>query len=147
MQCSLIYCRLDVLSYRLERLLSLYRSKHVFDEFYKSTSVIISGWRSAVYKIQKNRLNGPAITQIHYAVLMYYCDVIMSVMASQITSFMIVYSNAYSGADQRKHQSSASLAFVRIIHRWPVNSPHKWSVMRKMFPFDDFIIANQILRL
>ena len=26
------------------------------------------------------------------------------------------------GADQRKHQSSASLAFVRGIHRWPVNA-------------------------
>ena len=35
--------------------------------------------------------------------------------------------------DQRKHQSSASLAFVRGIHRWPVNSPHKWPEKRKMF--------------
>ena len=43
----------------------------------------------------------------------------------------------YSGSDQRKHQSSASLAFVQGIHRWPVNSLHKWPVMRKMFPFDD----------
>ena len=41
------------------------------------------------------------------------------------------------GADQRKHQSSASLAFVRGIHRWPVHSPHKGPVTRKMFPFDD----------
>ena len=48
--------------------------------------------------------------------------------------------NIYSGADQRKHQSSASLAFVRGIHRWPVNSPHKWPVTRKMFPFDDVIM-------
>ena len=45
-------------------------------------------------------------------------------------------------ADQRTHQSSASLAFVRWIHRWPVNSPHKWSVTRKMFPFDDVIMKN-----
>ena len=44
-----------------------------------------------------------------------------------------------SGADQRKHQSSASLAFVRGIHRWPVNSPHKWPVTRGMFPFDDVV--------
>ena len=49
-------------------------------------------------------------------------------MASQITSLTIVYSNVHSGADQRKHQSSASLAFVRGIHRWPVNSPHKGPV-------------------
>ena len=42
-----------------------------------------------------------------------------------------------SGADQIKHQSSASLAFVRGINRWTVNSLHKWPVTRKMFPFDD----------
>ena len=64
-------------------------------------------------------------------------DVIMGAMASQITILKIVYSTVYSGADQRKHQSSASLAFMRGIHRWPVNSPHKWPVTRKMFPFDD----------
>ena len=69
----------------------------------------------------------------------HYDDVIMSMMASQITSFTIVYSTVYSGADQSKHQSSASLAFVRGIHRGPVNSPHKWPVTRKMFPFDDII--------
>ena len=48
--------------------------------------------------------------------------------------------NVYSGTDQRKHQSSASLAFVREIHRWPVISPHKGPVTRKMFPFDDVIM-------
>ena len=53
---------------------------------------------------------------------------------------IILYSNVYSGADQRKHQNSASLAFVRGIHRWPMNSPHKWPVTRKMFPFDDIIM-------
>ena len=63
-------------------------------------------------------------------------DVIMGAMASQITSLTIVYSTVYSGAHQRKHPSSASLAFVRGIHRGPGNSPHKWLVTRKMFPFD-----------
>ena len=53
----------------------------------------------------------------------HYGDVIMGAMASQITSLVIVYSTVYSGADQRKHQSSASLAFVWGIHRWRVNSP------------------------
>ena len=43
-------------------------------------------------------------------------------MASQIPSLTIVYSAVYSDADQRKHQSFVSLAFVREIHRWPVNS-------------------------
>ena len=71
----------------------------------------------------------------------HYDDVKMGAMASQITSLMIVYSTVYSDADQRKHQSSASLAFVRGIHRGPVNSPHKWLVTRKMFPFDDVIMS------
>ena len=70
-----------------------------------------------------------------------YSDVIMGVMASQTTSLTIVCSTVYSGADQRKHQSSASLVFVRGIHWWPVNSPHKEPVTRKMFPFDDVIMS------
>ena len=69
-------------------------------------------------------------------------DVIMGAMASQVTSLAIVYSTVYSGVDQIKHQSSASLSFVRGIHRWPVNSPHKGPVRRKMFPFDDVIMLN-----
>ena len=70
----------------------------------------------------------------------HYSDVIMDTIASQITSLTIVYSTVYSDADQGKHQSSASLAFVRGIHRGPVNYPHKWPVTRKMFPFDDVIM-------
>ena len=75
-----------------------------------------------------------------YFRIKHYTDVTMSPMASQITSLGIVYSSVYSGADQRKHQSSASLAFVRGIHRGPVNSPRKRPVTRKMFPFDDVIM-------
>ena len=71
----------------------------------------------------------------------HYTDIIMGTIASQITSFTILYSTVYSDADQRKYQSAASLAFVWGIHRRPVNSPHKWPVTRKMFPFDDVIIA------
>ena len=71
----------------------------------------------------------------------HYTDVIMGTMAPPITSLTIVYSTVYSGADQIKHQSSASLAFVWGIHREPVNSPHKWLVTRKMFPFDDIIMT------
>ena len=66
---------------------------------------------------------------------------IMSAMTSQIICFTIVYSTVYSGADQRKHQSSASLALVRGIHWWPVNSPHRRSVKRKMFRFADVIMS------
>ena len=74
-----------------------------------------------------------------------YNDVIRSTMAFQITSFTIVYSTVYSSADQRKHQSSASLAFVRGIHRWSVNSRHKGPVTREMFPFDDVIMTSSIV--
>ena len=63
----------------------------------------------------------------------HYNDDIMGAIASQITSLTIVFSTIYLDTDQRKHQSSASLAFVRGIHRRPVNSPHKWPVTRKMF--------------
>ena len=67
----------------------------------------------------------------------------MSAMASRITSLTSVYSTVYSGVDQRKHQSSASLAFVGGIQRGPVNSPHKGPVTREMFPFDDVIILQK----
>ena len=69
----------------------------------------------------------------------------MSAMASAITSRTIIYSAVYSSADQRKHQSSASLAFVRGIYRWPVNSPHKWPVTRKIVPFDDVIMVYLVI--
>ena len=74
-----------------------------------------------------------------YPVLVNYCNVIMSAMASQITGVTIVYSTVHSGADQRKHQSSVSLAFVRGIRQWQEHSPHKGPVPRKLSPFDDVI--------
>ena len=75
-------------------------------------------------------------------IIFHYIDVMVGAMTSQITSLTIVYSTGYSGADQRKHQSSASLDFVRGINRWPVNSLHKWPVTRKTFPFDDVIMYS-----
>ena len=89
------------------------------------------------------RGQSPKIMGLHNLIIephdsIRYSDVIMGAMASQITGRTIVYSTV-QGADQRKYQSSASLAFVRGIHRWPVNSPHKGPVTRKMFPFDDVI--------
>ena len=71
----------------------------------------------------------------------------MGANASQITSLTIVFSTVYSDADQRKHQSSASLAFVRGIHRGLVNSLHKWPVMRKMSPFDDVIMKSSLFKI
>ena len=74
-------------------------------------------------------------------ILPHYSDVIMSAMAFRITDVLIVCSAVCSVANQRKHQSSASLAIVRGMHRWPVGSPHKGPVARKMFLFDDVIMS------
>ena len=83
----------------------------------------------------------PKSAQCCYELIVWHdSDVIMSVMASQITGVSVVYSTVCLGTDERKHQSSTSLAFLREIHRWPVNSLHKWPVMQKMFPFDDVIM-------
>ena len=73
----------------------------------------------------------------------HYSNVKLSAKASQITGVLIVCSTVCSGAVQRKHQSPASLAFFRGIHRWPVDSPQKGSVTRKMFPFDDVIMIRE----
>ena len=73
----------------------------------------------------------------------HYNNYIMGTVTSQITSLAIVYSAVYSGADQRKYQGSASLAFEWGMHRGPVNSPHKGPVTRKMFSFDDVIMISQ----
>ena len=61
----------------------------------------------------------------------------MNMMAPQITGIPIVCSTVCLCADQRKHQTSASLAFVRGIHRWPVDFPHKRPEKRQMVPFDN----------
>ena len=75
-----------------------------------------------------------------HIVLKYYSDIIMSAMASQITGVSIVCSIVCSDADQRKHQSSTSLAFVMGILQWPMDSPHKKPVAQKMFLFVDVIM-------
>ena len=68
--------------------------------------------------------------------------VIMGAMVSQIAGLLIVYWTVCSGADQIKHQNSALLAFVSGIHRWPVNSPHKGPVTRKMYSFHHVIMTQ-----
>ena len=92
-------------------------------------------------RLWNDRISQIVISVCVYLLLEHYNDIIMSVMVSQITSLTIVYSTLYSGTDE----SSASLAFVRGIHRWPVNSPHKGPVTWKMFPFDDLIMILFLL--
>ena len=100
---------------------------------------LVSTWCNAIGKTlmslisEQERLTTPII---------HYSELIMGAVASQIPSLTIVYPTVYSGADQRKHQSSASLAFVRGIQQRPVNSPHKCPVTRKMFPFHDVIMIT-----
>ena len=76
----------------------------------------------------------------------HYSDVTMSANVSQITGVSIVYWTVCSGGDQRQHQSSASLAFVKGCHRSTVKSPHKGPATRKMFPFDDVIMLGNGLQ-
>ena len=99
--------------------------------------------------INRHRLFSPYIPQCCYSIhlaynIIHYCDVILGVMAYQITGLTTVYSAVHSRADQRTRQSSASMAFVRGIHRWLVSSPHKWPVTQKMFPFDDVIFGSSL---
>ena len=69
----------------------------------------------------------------------------MSAMASQITGVPIVYTAVCSDADQKKLRSTPSLAFVRGIHRWPVNSLDKGPVARIFFPFDVVITGFRVI--
>ena len=105
-------------------------------------TILFSVWQANIthcVPLFSNRVAGQWPTT---GLMLHYNDVIMGSMASQITSLTIVYSTVYSAADQGKNQSSASLTFVRGIHRGPVNSPSKWTVTRKMFPFDDVIMGQ-----
>ena len=58
-----------------------------------------------------------------------------------------VYSTICQGAHERKHQNYALLAFVRGLHRWTVDSPHKGPGTQKMFPFDDVIMKSRTLKI
>ena len=78
-------------------------------------------------------------SELHFS---HYNHVIVGAMASQITSVSIVYFTVCSNTAQRKHQRSASLTFVKGIHRWPVNFPHEGPETQKMFPFGDVIMCN-----
>ena len=112
---------------------------------------LVTGWRIGTLMIRlrsgdsANRGNSHHHSLMRFVPILHFSDVIMGAKASQITSLTTVYPTVYSGADQRKHQSSVSLAFVQGIHRSPVNSPHKRPVTWKMFPFDDVIMITETL--
>ena len=104
---------------------TLFHAKH-FEGNYSSIvsythKSVLKATNMVHYLIQKRLFEPSSNTRRHFTLPALYClhydDVIMTTMASQITSLTVVYSIVYSGIDQRKHQSSASLAFVRGIHR------------------------------
>ena len=99
----------------------------------RRVSDLLCNWKSCLLCYMKDVV-------LHCSIFFKWNKLVRVRVRVQITSFTIVYSALYSGADQRKHQSSASPAFVRGIHRGPVNSPHKCPVTRKMFPFHDVIM-------
>ena len=119
------------LKWNFDRNWNIFIQENAFENVVWKMAAILS--RSQCVKLPKPWKS--KLTQNHYG------DVIMGTMTSQIISLSIGYSTVYSDADQRKHHSPASLAFVWGTHRGPVNSPHKWPVTRKMFPFDDVIMS------
>ena len=133
--------------YRFDEHFAMFLWKFQWSNFYKilhmPRKLHVRNFVVILRSKKQSQQNGFFYLCFNYGEKLHYIDLIMGAVASQITSLTIVYSTVYSGADQRKHQSSASLAFVRGIHRWPVNSPHKWPVTRrKMFPFDDVIMRR-----
>ena len=115
---------------------------------HKGTSVPINVGKCNIVEDQSccfityQKFNNTDISTLEMSPLLifHYSDVIMTPMAAQITGVSIVCSSVCLGTDQGKHQSSASLAFVEGIHRWPVDSPLKGPVSRNMFPFDDVVM-------
>ena len=111
------------------------------DHFIRSTYF----WKSTVFvlKWELQKLFGCHVSYPIGSLLpVHYSNVIMSTMAFQITCVAIVCSIVCSGTDKRKHQRSATLVFVREIHWWPLDCPHKGLVMLIMFPFGDGIMVK-----
>ena len=122
------------------------RNKLVSREILKQHSIhkpYVGSRLSSAIAWKRGRFWGVGMREGINDVRVTHCgDSTMGAITSQITSLTIVYSTVYSDADQGKYQGSASLAFVRGIHGRPVNSPHKWPVTRKIFPFDDVIMLS-----
>ena len=97
-------------------------------------SIGISTWYDAAHFVIYRSLKGFHILHTTLECLcLNHSDVIVSTMASQIAGDSIACSTVYLCVDQRKHLSSASLAFVMGIHRWPVNFLPKEPATRKCF--------------
>ena len=69
---------------------------------------------------------------------LYKCHIIIILLLSCLDCLL----NRLLKRLSKKNQSSASLAFVRGLHRRSVDSSLKGQVTRKIFPFDDVITKN-----
>ena len=122
--------------------LKLAMDKYSHHILYNGCNYWFMRWLKLIHANERgSQQKGVRSIEVH----VHYSKFIMSTMASQITSLMSVYSTVYSCADERTHQSSASLDFVSVIHRWPVNSPYKGPVTGRMYPFDDVIMSHAFL--
>ena len=92
-------------------------------------------------KIVPKRTFLTALYSHHAYGLLHRSGIVMSTMVPQTTGVSVVCSVVFTGAYKRKHQSSASLAFVRGIYRWPVDSPHKGSVTSKLLMTSSWSVA------
>ena len=121
---SQAWCCIDVLM----NCITIVDSRAVPSHLQTHCWIIISWTLSKTINLSKN------------VMIVVYENVMMRVMASQITGSPASRLFAQPFEDLIEHKNSASLAFVRIIYRWPVDSPHKGPVTRNMFPFDDVIM-------
>ena len=116
--------------------------KYIWNKKKKKKEVMITfsefGWEQTLFSIKLNTIAADVWLFVPQG---NYSDDIIKMITSQITGILIVCSTVCSGANQRKHGSSISWAFVREIHQWPVDCPHKGPVTWKMFPFDDVIMV------
>ena len=137
------YCTWKQCIHRYENRILLFQQVYLIASSNQIRHTYLKSWYKSVFvaslHITKMIKFGIFIKQYK---AIHYVDIIMSAMASQITSLIIVYSTVYSGAELRKHQSAASLAFGWGIHRWPVNFLHKGPVTWNMFLFDDVIMKS-----
>ena len=103
----------------------------ISDTIWWNEPLLSTNISNSYFRINELRISCSLLTvttessSTHYNIVCQdYHDIWMGAKASQITSLTIVYSSVYSGTDKRKHQSSASLAFVRGIH-WTIEFPAK----------------------
>ena len=138
--CARVLCQLIVIVNNLWQLntIDIYQQWQQAWELLRHTDRSVSSWLLKMSWCQIG-VRPSTTTMLN---IQHYNEVIMVAIASQLTSLAIVFSTVYLDLDQRKHQSSASLAFVQGIHWRPVNPPNKWPVTRKMFPFDDVIMND-----